>query len=69
MRLLSSINKLRDILQNPFLELSFELTNSPYSPDLFRQSVPLCRGTVTVAVLGQCEVGVGNYDLACSVVP
>ena len=56
------------ILKNPFLELRFKQTDPVIYSDMFWKRVPLGRGMVTEAVLGQSEVSVGDNDPASSVV-
>ena len=59
---LSVLYKLRYTEDDPFLETWLKLSNFLSFSNVFRETIPLGSTPVTVAVLGQGQVGVGDDD-------
>ena len=64
-----AVNKLSHILLDPFPQLRFEHSNSVDFSDVIWQTVPLGRPSEAVALLGQCQGGVGEDDPLSPIVP
>ena len=61
--------ELSNILKNPCLQLRLELTNFDIIPNSIWEAVPLGRGPKAVTVHCKGEVGVGDDDLVCPIIP